>query len=229
MRGRYSLRVVAVSAVVFAGCTEAPTQPPRFGAPIHHVRCEPPSATALICRAIIACLGGPCPPRTAEDVTASVIWSTEHPDIARISKPGQIEAVAPGHTVITATNDGYIARQSVTVFPGTQPMPTAEISGSITFAGTGSSSTRAIDGALVEVLNGPIAGYKATSGVAPQLLPGFSGGTGPGYYRILGVPAGTFTIRVTKDGYMPEERDVVASEGGGPVANFDLRPASSNN
>ncbi|MBC7815996.1 MAG: hypothetical protein IAG10_03755 [Planctomycetaceae bacterium] len=73
-------------------------------------------------------------------------------------------------------------------------MPTSEISGGV-YEGVNASSGR-IDGAVIEVLDGVRAGRTAVSGEPPVLLPGFSSFASAGYYRIVGVPPGTFRVRV---------------------------------
>jgi hypothetical protein len=52
------------------------------------------------------------------------------------------------------------------------------------------------------------AGRKAISGELPEPVPGAVPLTAPGMYRIDGVPSGTVTIRVTKEGYLDQEREV---------------------
>ena len=61
--------------------------------------------------------------------------------------------------MIAATYSGAVgeAQRTVSVFPGTPPLPTDEIFGVVTEAGK-TSATGGISGAVVEVLNGLIAG-----------------------------------------------------------------------
>ena len=225
MTGRFGICVVLTLGLAFLGCGDSPTQPQRFGTPTLFVRCDTLTPVALICRADVECLGGPCTRTTPTDLTSVATWTADHPGIVDIRSPGRIEPVGVGHTVVRATSGRLAGEQTIAVFPGVQPQPTYEISGMVTFVGASPIATRALDGAVIEVLNGPLAGKSATSGSAPVLLPGYSGSVGPGYYRILGVPPGAFRIRITKDGYLPQDREVSASVYGGPVANFDLQPS----
>jgi len=215
---------VLFTLAIFTGCGEGPTRPERYGVPALFVRCNDPTAAALICRAEVECLGGRCTRTTPTDLTSVATWSAEPPGIVAIRSPGRIEAAGVGHVMIRATSDYLEAQKTVAVFPGLPPLPTYEISGMVTSVGAGPLVTRAVEGAVIEVLDGPIAGRSALSGVTPVLLPGFYGTVGPGYYRLLGVPPGTFRICITKDGYLPQERTVTTSVHGGRVANFDLQP-----
>lgn len=78
-----------------------------------------------------------------------------------------------------------------------------------------------IDGAVVEVLDGYLRGHRVTSGMDPVPPPGFhpppltTGG-----YRLPGVPPGTHHLRVSKNGYLPQQIEVIV-EGLGSV-NVDV-------
>ena len=115
----------------------------------------------------------------------------------------------------------------MSVFVGTPPLPTYEIAGGVYLKGQVSapgSPAVAINGAVVQILDGLVAGRTAISGVPPALLPGYVGPFGgPGYYRLLGVPPGRYRLRITKDGYITQEQDVSVT-GGSPVANVQLEP-----
>ena len=77
---------------------------------------------------------------------------------------------------------------------------------------------------MIQVLDGLVAGQTGTSGVPPTLLPGYLGPFGgPGYYRILGVPPGTYHLRIDKDGYASRDQTVTVSSGS-PDADFQLQP-----
>jgi hypothetical protein len=155
------------------------------------------------------------------EVTDIATWTSDDPAVVRAAGAGRFEAVAPGNTVVHARWD-YNAERTVAVFAGTIPLLTSEIVGTVYDGPV--PSTSAIDGALLEVLSGAIAGRRAVSGTTPALLPGFFGGTAaPGSYRILGVPPGVFRIRVSKDGYVPQERDVTATMLGFTGASFQLQ------
>jgi len=104
------------------------------------------------------------------------------------------------------------------VFPETPPLPTYSIDGYI-YEGTPTAIVT-LDGATVEVLNGVAAGRRALSGDPPLPLPGASPIAAPGLYQIHGVPNGTTRVRVTKEGYVDQEREVTGVQFSG--AHFYL-------
>ena len=157
-------------------------------------------------------------------MTTAAAWSSADSGIARLTAPGTFEAVAPGDTVIYASLAAAVsqAAQTISVFRGTPALPTNEIFGSVFEAGK-TVATGAIDGAVVEVLNGHVAGRITVSGVPPPLPPGFFGPFGgPGYYRLLGIPPGAYTLRVEAAGYVPQERTVTVQAKGSPSADFQM-------
>lgn len=185
------------------------------------------TASQLQCQAV-ADIGGLyvyCPMQ--QDVTQSAEWIVGDGSVVRTVTPGVFAAAATGHTFVHATWHGLdsndFGRTPVAVFPGTAPLPTYEVSGTVWLAGQ-TPSASPIGGAVIQILDGLIAGQMATSGVPPPLLPGYFGPTGgPGYYRILGVPSGTYHLRINKDGYASQDRTVIVSAGS-PVADFQLLP-----
>jgi hypothetical protein len=136
--------------------------------------------------------------------------------------------VAVGDTVIRAKLPGTLgvvgsAERPVSVFPGTPPLPTGEISGAVVEAGK-TPFTGGISGALIEVLDGLIAGRTAKTGVPPELPPGFLGPFGGSeYYRILAVPPGRYHLHVSAQGFITEERVVSVLPHLGSVVDFELR------
>lgn len=159
-----------------------------------------------------------------EDVTQAAAWTIGDPTVVRIVAPGIFQAVGSGRTFVRAAWQ-YMnsVMRPVAVFAGTPPLPTYEVFGSVYQKGQ-TIATGAINGATIEILNGLVAGLTATSGVPPPLLPGYLGPFGgPGYYRLLGVPPGTYRLRITKDGYVSQERDVTVTVGS-PGADFQLEP-----
>jgi hypothetical protein len=155
------------------------------------------------------------------DVTQAANWTIADSAVARVASAGTFEAVSAGHTVVQATWNNLAAARAIAVFPGTAPLPTNEIFGNVSDAAQGPAI--GISGAVVQVLDGLVAGQTATSGVPPPLLPGYVGPLGgAGYYRILGVPIGTYHIRITKDGYVSQDRIVTVINAGSPVADFQL-------
>jgi hypothetical protein len=107
------------------------------------------------------------------------------------------------------------------VFPGTAPLATSLLSGTVL---DGSDPARPpLNGATVQILNGLVAGRTGVSGVAPPFMPGFwqPSGTFPaGMFEIFGVPPDSYRLRVFKPGYVTQERDVAALAG----SSFVLQP-----
>lgn len=227
---RYSLGIVTqvviggFSAALLVGCGAGnPTGPTRYGPPYVSVSCNAVGTSPLLCTAHVECSLYPCSPGTPSDVTHQAVWEAADPNIVRIAGPGAVEAVAPGDTVIRARWEYVEGQHTVSVFAGLPPLPTHEIFGSV--YETGKTVAQApIAGATVQVVVGLLTGRTATSGVPPPLPPGLFGPFGgPAYYRILAVPPGTYQLRVTKDGFVPQERAVTVSTGS-PSANFELHP-----
>ena len=110
----------------------------------------------------------------------------------------------------------------VAVFAGTPPLPVFGLQGTVR-EGAPPNDLK-IDGATIEVLDGPIAGRTAHSGAPGDAIPGFPPISAPGLYRINGMPPGTTRLRVTKEGYLPMERDVTFEFLGGPgTVDFQLQ------
>ena len=201
--------------------------PERHGIPQLVIVCDAPTTGRVTtCRATVGCSLYPCARDIPDDVTMMAEWTSDAPAVMRLASPGVLEAVTQGDTVVRAkwTYGGGATSyfRSVSVFAGTPPLPTFEIGG-VTYDGSVSPRVP-LDGVVIEVLNGVAAGRHATSGVEPPLLPGFNpsfGGVRPGVYRILGVPNGTFRLRASKAGYVPQERDV--SGTGFTGADFELQ------
>jgi hypothetical protein len=162
-----------------------------------------------------------------QDVTASANWTIADPTIIRSNGPGMFTAVGTGDTyVLAAWQNTLSGGQTVSVLPNTPPLPTYEIDGDVWQAGSTPASSY-IGGAVIQVLDGLVAGRTATSGVPPPLLPGYLGPfqNGPGGYRISGVPPGIYHLQVTKTGYVTQQVTVTVVGAGGAVADFQLQPS----
>src|SRR5215813_13181960 len=185
------------------------------------------SSSNLQCQAVQRSTGfyDYCP--TQQDVTASVNWTSGDPAIVRSSGQGVFTAVETGDTFVQATYGGQSRMRPVSVFPNMPPLPTYEISGSVFQAGSTSGSSP-IDGAVIQILDGLVAGRMATSSQPPPPLPGYSGGAGGrGFYRLVGVPPGTYHLQVTMSGYVSQQGlvTVTAGSGSGPIMDFPLQPS----
>jgi hypothetical protein len=137
-------------------------------------------------------------------------------------------AVGTGDTVAVATWQNmftaYTAGQPVSVFPNTPPLPTHEIFGLVWQAGSTPASSY-IDGAVIQILDGLVAGRMATSGGPTPALPGYIVFDGTGRYHLLGVPPGTYHLQATRSGYVSQQVTVTVTGQGSPEADFQLQPS----
>jgi hypothetical protein len=163
-----------------------------------------------------------CP--KSENVTLTSTWTVADPSIVSVAAPGVFRGVATGNTFIRATWNGIESEmQPVSVFPGMPPRRTREIFGSVYVRG--SVPRIFVNGAVIEILDGVVAGRSAVSGVHPPLLPGYLGPFGSdGYYRLLGVPPGTYHLRMTRAGDASQDREVIVTDSGGALAEFQVDP-----
>jgi hypothetical protein len=158
-----------------------------------------------------------------QDVTQSAVWTAGDSTVLRHVAPGVFESVSPGDSFVAAAWQNLPSYgRPVSVFPGTAPLLTYEISGRVTAA----NGSGAIDGAAIQILDGLVAGRSAISGVPPAVLPGYSDffAAGAGAYRLLGVPPATYRVRATKDGYITQERSVTVRSGTPPADAFRGEP-----
>jgi hypothetical protein len=226
------LAVLTVLPALLLDCGSPTAPDSRQGFIALRIVCDGSATSPLVCRAETYCTGlyrCPDPAADGADATQRATWSSEDPTIVRVIRPGVVEAVASGDTVLVADLSGVggPARRAVSVFPGTAPLPTSEIFGSVWEAGK-TVATGALSGATVRVMNGIVAGRTATVGVPPALLPGYFGPFGgPGYYRILGVPAEAYQLQVSASGYVTEQRPVTVTTLGSSLADFQLRPQAT--
>ena len=210
-----SVRAAVLGISVLAACG-SPTAPDQRTGPITvTISCTPKDARTTTCSASVSCGLYGCLPNTPADATSTSTWTSENPSIVRVVSAGIVEAVAPGDTVIRTSHplagDGS---RSISVFPGTAPLATSVLAGSVV---DGSDPARPpLNGATVQILTGLVAGKTAVSGVPPPFLPGFwepSPNFPAGSFDIFGVPQDTYRLRVAKAGYGTQERDVTALVG----------------
>src|SRR5207237_3147800 len=71
-----------------------------------------------------------CP--VQQDVTQVAVWAVDDVAVAAVVAPGTFHAAGTGDTVIrVAWQNLKASAKPVSVFPGTPPLPTQEISGSV--------------------------------------------------------------------------------------------------
>jgi hypothetical protein len=203
------LALLAVGALA-SGCGSSPAAPDRTGPVTVIITCTSSAARVSTCIASVSCGLYGCRPGTPVDATSTSNWTSDDPSIVRIVSAGLLEAAAPGNTVVRATHQlAGQGTQSISVFPGTAPLPTFVLAGTV-FDGS-DPSRLPLNGATIQVLSGLVGGRTATSGTEAQFMPGFwpPGGRFPaGAYEIFGVPSGNYRLRVSKTGYVPQERDI---------------------
>lgn len=227
VRGPATLIALAGLSLI-AGCGSPMAPDARRGYVALRMTCDSSGARPLRCYATTYCTGlYSCPDPAAEgrDVTATTEWSVDDPSVGRVAAAGVFEAVGTGSTVIRAHFAGIQAGdtyQPAAVIDGAALQPTWELYGAVYEAGK-TVASGPIDGAHVEIVDGPFAGRSATTGVAPALPPGYLGPFGgPGGYRILGLPAGTYTLAVSAAGYAEQRRVVRILGGGSPFDTIGL-------
>ena len=201
---------VILASFATAGCGSTPTAPERHGPISIWILCEAGTPPFTTCRAPVFCTLYPCAAGTPTDITTSGTWTSDDPAIVRIAAPGLLEAVSLGDTVVRVALPPVGGElRPVSVFPGTPPLPTWEIAGTVY---DGSVTPRVpLDGATVEVLTGIVAGWKAISGVEPPAKPGFPGWSVQfprGHYEIRGVPSFPYSVRASRPGYVSQEREI---------------------
>lgn len=121
------------------------------------------------------------------DVTGLAEWSTGDPTIASVSSTGLVTAHATGEVAIRASYRGASGFAAVWVIPGGGVHGTSRI-----LQGNVYSLNGPLADVLMEILNGPNAGRRTTTGVN-------------GFFYIDGLRDGQFTIRLSKPGYMTAE------------------------
>jgi len=136
-------------------------------------------------------------------VTQAATWSVDDPSVATIVAPGIVQSVGVGHTLIRVSWSYTSYWRPIAVFAGTAPLPTYEYEGMI-YDGAAPPRTP-LDGALVEILDGLVAGRNTMSGALPESFPGALLHAMPGHYAFFGVPEGTYRLRVSRSGYVTQE------------------------
>ncbi|WP_433750424.1 carboxypeptidase regulatory-like domain-containing protein [Falsibacillus pallidus] len=131
----------------------------------------------------------------------------------------QIDTLPAGTYNILASKDGYVTQITQTTVPPNQ---------SIDFQLDGNPST--IEGTVVDtVTNRPIQGalLQAFLNGSDQAIASYL--TDPlGRYYLSGLPAGTYVIRVTADGYRTREITVTIGEGETIILPIRLNPVNVN-
>jgi hypothetical protein len=210
-RGRLAALIVLSLGLV--SCDEgSPVGPERYGVPFLIVQCLPQSAVTLGCTARVSCSLYPCRPNLPTDATRDATWTVQDPGILQGESPGRFSAVGIGHTVVEAWFGSTSGRKSVSVFAGLPPQPTFEIRGHVYELGK-SAAEGQIPGARVEVVEGLLQGTSVTTGEQPPLTPGFvDTPLSPGTFRLVSVPPGRYLLRISKPGYLSQDREVSAGE-----------------
>jgi len=196
----------ATALCLFTACGGgSPTTPDRHGEIQVYIVCDGISGSATACRAPIDCNLYPCADGTPSDVTQMATWTVDDSSVATIIGPGLVKSVGVGNTLLRVrwSYSNYFI--PIAVFAGTVPLPTYEYEGTIYDGGATTRTT--LDGALVEIVTGLVAGRNTTSGSVPDAFPGGIPHASPGYFAFFGVPAGTYRLRVSKAGFVTQEFD----------------------
>jgi hypothetical protein len=137
---------------------------------------------------------------TSEDLTGRVKWESSNPAVATVSPTGLVTGVTLGECNLEVSYAGTYGQPAdlLVVPPGTY-----RLTGQVTDAGLG--STIPVPDAHIEVVAGVGRGLSAVTD------PG-------GGYALFGV-AGNLGVRVTKDGYRTEDRQLVVK---GSDQNLDI-------
>lgn len=209
---------ITTLAIVVACGSESPTAPDsRPGVYGLLLLCDDSGSSPLVCRAETFCTGSPGCSAVRGDVTAVAEWSGS--SNLRVVGPGRFEAsgVGDGNVhVVDRVSTGSSNERTVSVFPGTAPLPTTHIQGTVVEAGRPSADAEIPD-ASIEVLTGPLAGRQAQSGVLPSYTPpGFfscavSAPFTKGRFCFQGVPSGTIRLRVSAAGYVTQDVEVAVA------------------
>ncbi len=139
---------------------------------------------------------------TTKDVTSVTRWGGGDPKVATVSAAGLMAAVDYGEMTIFAN---YLSR-SATMLVSVLPPGTFVLSGRIT-----EPINLSVGGATVQAMDGPYAGRSQTADAY-------------GNYKLSGI-AGSLTLRVGKDGYLPSTQviNVVSRQ----KLDVELQPATA--
>ena len=184
MKTRSSLFLLTVTALAVAGCRSTPSSPTAPSASSTGPRLEvmcPQLGEGLRCSAYILSND------SSQDVTGLAQWSTSSPAIATVTSTGFVTVVSAGEVSIRASYQGVSGFAIVYVAPG------QGISGTFRdLQGTVLSMEGPLADVLMEILNGPNAGRRTTTGST-------------GWFSMTGLQDGQFTIRLSKPGYVTAE------------------------
>ena len=206
--------LAALALVAAASCSDGPTAPTRRN-PSLSVTCVP-AGTEVSCTATLYDVPAA---GSVRDVTQTAVWMATDPSVGSFSAPGVFTPSRRGEVGLWARHDDVVAElQSwFLVDPGAPARRLYWLAGVVTEAATGTP----IDGALVRMLDGYAAGAVATT-------------NSNGHYQIDNVLTGeTFSVRASKDGFLPSTQSYrvdspVGPSGNPPFLDFTLQPAPAS-
>lgn len=179
---RTLLALSALLAVGACGGNSGPTTPPPGNKPVASIALTPAAPMALVSGQQLTMTATP---KDAGGNTLSgrqVTWSSSAEAYAFVSQTGEITAVAPGSTVITARSEGKLAQANLTVADGKYLTPAG---GTVTAAGGAvtlvvpSQSLTAATAITVAAVGSPPPGTGLVPGTAFDLGPSGTALTAP--------------------------------------------------
>ena len=222
------LGVLAVLPGLLVACGSPTAPDTRVGFIGLRIVCDDSAVTALVCRAETYCAGlYRCPYCCGwrRFATVRATWSSGDPNIVRVTRPGVAEAVMPGTLCSSPICQAPVAPRGGPCRCFLEPRRCRPLK----FSGPSGGGKNGRDGGTVRGdrarderrRGGPHRDRRRSSATAA----GYSGPVGgAGYYRLLGIPPGTYELQVTASGHLSEQRAVTVTTLGSPIANFQLRP-----